>query len=79
MAMSPLRFVETTALHLGYYELGEGPAVVLLQGFPYDIHAYSSVAPALAVEGYRVVVPYMRGFGATQYRTHHVVRSGEQP
>jgi pimeloyl-ACP methyl ester carboxylesterase len=62
--MSPLRFVETTALHLGYYELGEGPAVVLLHGFPYDIHAYSSVASALVAEGYRDVVSYMRGSGA---------------
>ena len=45
----------------------DGPAVVLLHGFPYDIHAYAEVAPRLAAQGCRVIVPYLRGFGPTRF------------
>jgi pimeloyl-ACP methyl ester carboxylesterase len=78
MPMAPIRYVDTDALRVGYYEVGEGPAVVLLHGFPYDIHAYGAVAPALAAAGCRVIIPYLRGYGATRYLTPQTVRSGEQ-
>ena len=73
-----LQFVTTDILHIGYYELGRGPVVVLLHGFPYDVHAYIEVAPIVAAAGHRVIVPYLRGFGATTYRDRSTLRSAEQ-
>src|ERR1700758_1087587 len=60
-AMGPVRHAETSVLSVGYCDLGTGPAVVLLHGFPYDVHAYADVAPMLAEAGLRVIVPYLRG------------------
>jgi pimeloyl-ACP methyl ester carboxylesterase len=76
--MAPIRYVDTDSLRIGYYEVGRGPAVVLLHGFPYDIHAYAEVAQLLAAAGFRAIVPYLRGCGATRYRTSATVRSAEQ-
>ena len=73
-----LQFATTDILHIGYYELGRGPVVVLLHGFPYDVHAYIEVAPIVAAAGHRVIVPYLRGFGATTYRDRSTLRSAEQ-
>ena len=56
----------------------DGPAVLLLHGWPYDIHAYAEVAPLLAEAGYRVIVPYLRGFGTTRFRSDDAVRNGQQ-
>ena len=56
----------------------DGPVAILLHGFPYDIHTYVDVAPQLAAQGCRVIVPYLRGFGATRFRDPATLRSGEQ-
>ena len=59
-------------------DLSTGPPSILLHGFPYDIHSYVDVAPLLAAQGCRVIVPYLRGFGATRFREAATSRSGEQ-
>jgi pimeloyl-ACP methyl ester carboxylesterase len=78
--MEPLRHVDAGPLNIGYYETGpaDGPAAILLHGFPYDIHCYVDVAAQLAARGCRVIVPYLRGFGATRFRDSATLRSGEQ-
>ena len=53
-------------------------AVILLHGWPYDIHSYADVAPLLAAAGYRVIVPYLRGFGATRFLSDETLRNGQQ-
>jgi pimeloyl-ACP methyl ester carboxylesterase len=67
-------------LNVGYVEVGpsSGPAVLLLHGWPYDIHSYIEVAPLLASAGYRVVVPYLRGYGATLFLSEQTARNGQQ-
>lgn len=74
----PVRTLATSVLSIGYHDIGQGPAVVLLHGFPYDIHAYAEAAPILADKGFRVVVPYLRGYGTTRFRDHATPRSAEQ-
>jgi pimeloyl-ACP methyl ester carboxylesterase len=78
--MEPLRHVDAGVLNIAYYEAGpaDGPVVMLLHGFPYDIHAYVDVAPLLAAKGCRTVVPYLRGYGPTRFRDPAAPRSGEQ-
>jgi pimeloyl-ACP methyl ester carboxylesterase len=78
--LEPLRHVEAGVLDVAYCEAGpaDGPAVVLLHGFPYDIHSYVDVAPQLAAEGCRVIVPYLRGYGPTRFLDPATARSGEQ-
>jgi pimeloyl-ACP methyl ester carboxylesterase len=78
--MTPLRTVQAGVLDVAYAELGpaSGPPVLLMHGFPYDIHAYAEVAPLLAAQGCRVIVPYLRGFGATRFLSGATPRSGEQ-
>ncbi len=78
--LEPLRMIDAGVLTIAYYEAGpvDGPAVVLLHGFPYDIHSYVDVAPQLAAEGCRVIVPYLRGYGPTRFREAGTPRSGEQ-
>jgi pimeloyl-ACP methyl ester carboxylesterase len=78
--MEPLQHVDAGVLTIAYYEEGppDGPVAVLLHGFPYDIHTYVDVAPRLAAQGCRVIVPYLRGFGATRFRDPATPRSGEQ-
>jgi pimeloyl-ACP methyl ester carboxylesterase len=78
--LEPLRSVDAGVLNIAYYEDGpaEGPPVVLLHGFPYDIHSYVDVAPMLAVKGCRVIAPYLRGYGATRFLEQATPRSGEQ-
>jgi hypothetical protein len=63
--------LDAGVLNVGYVELGpaDGPAVILLHGSPYDIHCYVDVAPLLASTGYRVIVPYLRGYGTTHFRS----------
>jgi pimeloyl-ACP methyl ester carboxylesterase len=79
-AMEPLRTIEAGVLEVAYFEAGpaEGPPVLLMHGFPYDIHAYAEVAPMLAERGCRVIVPYLRGYGATRFLQAATPRSGEQ-
>ena len=72
--------IDAGLLNVGYVEAGpaDGPAVVLLHGWPYDIHSYADVAPLLAAAGYRVAVPYLRGFGTTRFLSDGTFRNGEQ-
>jgi pimeloyl-ACP methyl ester carboxylesterase len=78
--LEPLRHVEAGVLDIAYHEAGpaQGPAVVLLHGFPYDVHSYAEVAPMLAAQGCRVIVPYLRGYGPTRFLDAATPRSGEQ-
>jgi pimeloyl-ACP methyl ester carboxylesterase len=78
--LEPLRHVDAGVLSIAYYKTGpeDGPAVMLLHGFPYDVHSYVDVAPILAGEGCRVIVPYLRGYGPTRFRDRATPRSGEQ-
>ena len=78
--MEPLRHIEAGVLDIAYFEAGppEGPPVLLMHGFPYDIHTYAEVAPMLAAEGCRVIVPYLRGYGETRFLNDATPRSGEQ-
>jgi pimeloyl-ACP methyl ester carboxylesterase len=78
--LEPLHHVDAGVLTIAYYEAGPigGPAVMLLHGFPYDIHSYVDVAPILAAQGCRVIVPYLRGYGPTRFRDAATSRSGEQ-
>jgi pimeloyl-ACP methyl ester carboxylesterase len=78
--MQPLHSIDAGVLSVAWHECGppEGAPVFLMHGFPYDIHAYAQVAPLLAQAGCRVVVPYLRGFGATRFLRASTPRSGEQ-
>jgi pimeloyl-ACP methyl ester carboxylesterase len=78
--LEPLRHVDAGVLNVAYYEAGpdDGPVVVLLHGFPSDIHSYVDVAPLLAAQGCRVIVPYLRGYGPTRFLDGSTMRSGEQ-
>jgi pimeloyl-ACP methyl ester carboxylesterase len=78
--LEPLRHVDAGVLNIAYYEAGpaDGPVVMLMHGFPYDIHSFADVAPQLAAQGCRVIVPYLRGYGATRFRDTSTPRSGEQ-
>ena len=75
-----LRQIDAGLLNVGYAEAGpaDGPAVILLHGWPYDIHSYVDVAPMLASAGYRVIVPYLRGYGTTRFLSNETVRNGQQ-
>ncbi|WP_426570156.1 alpha/beta fold hydrolase [Streptomyces canus] len=78
--LAPLRRVRTDVLEVAYYETGsaQDDTVLLLHGFPYDIHSYVDVAPLLADSGFRVVVPYLRGHGPTTFLSGSTPRSGQQ-
>jgi pimeloyl-ACP methyl ester carboxylesterase len=79
-SFAPLRQIDAGVLNVGYAEAGpgDGPPVILLHGWPYDIHSYVDVTPLLAQAGYRVIVPYLRGYGATRFLSDDTVRNGEQ-
>jgi pimeloyl-ACP methyl ester carboxylesterase len=79
-SLGPLRQVDAGLLNVGYADIGlaDGRAAVLLHGWPYDIHSYVDVVPLLASAGYRVVVPYLRGFGTTRFLSDETFRNGEQ-
>ncbi|HJX20565.1 MAG TPA: alpha/beta hydrolase, partial [Steroidobacteraceae bacterium] len=76
----PLKQIEAGVLNVGYAEVGPagGKPVVLLHGWPYDIHSFVEVAPLLAAKGYRVVVPYLRGYGTTRFQSGDTFRNGQQ-
>jgi pimeloyl-ACP methyl ester carboxylesterase len=75
-----LKQIDAGVLNVGYAETGpaEGPVVILLHGWPYDIHSFIDVAPLLASAGYRVIVPYLRGYGTTRFLSDETFRSGQQ-
>jgi pimeloyl-ACP methyl ester carboxylesterase len=79
-SFAPLKQIDAGALTVGYAEDGppDGTPVILLHGWPYDIHSYVDVAPLLAARGYRVLVPYLRGYGSTQFLSADTVRNGQQ-
>jgi pimeloyl-ACP methyl ester carboxylesterase len=75
-----LNHIEAGVLDVGYVDAGPtgGPAILLLHGWPYDIHSYVDVVPRLTAEGYRVLVPYLRGYGTTRFLSDETFRNGEQ-
>jgi len=75
-----LKLIDAGVLKVGYAELGPagGTPVLLFHGWPYDIHTYVDAAPALARAGYRVIVPYARGYGTTRFLSNDAVRNGQQ-
>jgi pimeloyl-ACP methyl ester carboxylesterase len=79
-SFASLKQIDAGLLNVGYAEAGppNGPAVILLHGWPYDIHSYVDVAPLLASAGYRVIVPYLRGYGTTRFLASGTVRNGQQ-
>ena len=76
----PLKQIDAGLLNVGYAEAGpaNGPAVILLHGWPYDIHSFVDVAPLLAQTGNRVIVPYLRGYGTTRFLSSETFRNGQQ-
>src|SRR5205085_3365329 len=76
---APLKQIDAGLLNVGYAEAGaaSGTPVILLHGWPYDIHAFVDVAPLLAAAGYRVIVPYLRGYGSTRFLSGDTMRSGQ--
>src|SRR3954468_5374459 len=79
-SFGPLKQVDAGALRVGYAEVGpvSGQPVLLLHGWPYDIHTYVDVAPILAAQGYRVIVPFVRGYGTTRFISDSAPRNGQQ-
>jgi pimeloyl-ACP methyl ester carboxylesterase len=79
-SFGPLKQIDAGVLNVGYAEAGpaNGPVVILLHGWPYDIHSYVDVAPLLAAKGYRVIVPYLRGYGTTRFLSDKTFRNGQQ-
>jgi pimeloyl-ACP methyl ester carboxylesterase len=75
-----LKQVDAGVLNIGYVEMGpkDGAAVLLLHGWPYDIHAFAEVAPRLAAAGHRVVIPHLRGHGSTRFLSADTLRNGQQ-
>jgi pimeloyl-ACP methyl ester carboxylesterase len=75
-----LKQIDASVLNVGYAEAGpaDRPVVILLHGWPYDIHSYVDVAPLLAKVGYRVIVPYLRGYGSTRFLSSETLRNGQQ-
>lgn len=80
LATMPTRQVEAGVLDVGYHQAGpeNGHPIILLHGFPYDIHSYVDVAPRLAKQGYRVIVPHLRGHGSTRFLDDATPRAGQQ-
>jgi pimeloyl-ACP methyl ester carboxylesterase len=79
-SFGPLKQIQAGLLNVGYAEAGpaDGPPVILLHGWPYDIYSYVDVLPLLAAAGYRVIVPYVRGCGTTRFLSNATMRNGQQ-
>src|SRR5499427_8265061 len=73
----PLKQIDAGLLNVSYAEAGpaDGPVVILLHGWPYDIYSYVDVAPLLASAGYRVIIPYLRGYGTTRFLSEQTMRN----
>jgi pimeloyl-ACP methyl ester carboxylesterase len=78
-SFAALKQIDAGVLNVGYAEAGpsNGPVVLLLHGWPYDIYSFVDVAPLLAQAGYRVIIPYLRGYGTTRFLSAETVRNGE--
>ncbi|GAA4919323.1 alpha/beta hydrolase [Mucilaginibacter defluvii] len=79
-AFATIKQIKAGVLNIGYAEVGpvNGKPVILLHGWPYDINSYAEVAPLLAAKGYRVIVPYLRGYGSTRFLSDKTPRNGQQ-
>jgi pimeloyl-ACP methyl ester carboxylesterase len=79
-SFSRLKQIDAGVLNVGYAEEGQVDAspVILLHGWPYDVYSYVDVAPRLASAGYRVIIPYLRGFGSTRFISDKTLRNGQQ-
>jgi pimeloyl-ACP methyl ester carboxylesterase len=79
-AFGPIRHIDAGVLNVGHVDAGplDGPAVLLLHGWPYDIHSFAEVTPLLTAAGYRVIVPHLRGFGTTRFLSEETFRNGQQ-
>jgi pimeloyl-ACP methyl ester carboxylesterase len=79
-SLGPIKQIDAGVLNVGYAEAGpaDGYPVILLHGWPYDIYSFADVAPLLAGAGYRVIMPYLRGYGTTQFLSGDTVRNGQQ-
>lgn len=79
-SFNSLKQIDAGVLNVGYAEAGpaDGHPVILLHGWPYDIYSYVDVAPMLALKGYRVIVPYLRGYGTTRFLSNETFRNGQQ-
>src|ERR1700679_2173358 len=79
-SFGPLKQIDAGLLNMGYAEAGpaDGPAAILLHGWPYDIYSFVDVTPVLAAAGYHVIVPYLRGYGSTRFLSPSALRNGEQ-
>src|ERR1700681_3688377 len=75
-----LKQIDAGVLSVGYAEAGpaDGPAVILLHGWPYDIYSFVDVTPLLASAGYHVIVPYLRGYGSTSFLSGETMRNAQQ-
>src|SRR5215475_1945316 len=80
LELEVVRQIDAGVLNVAYVDAGptDGPAVLLLHGWPYDIHSYDAVVPLLTAAGYRAVVPYLRGYGTTRFLSEDTFRNGEQ-
>lgn len=78
--LARVKYAQTPVLSIGYEEHGEASEfpIILLHGFPYDIRSFDGVVPPLVEAGYRVLVPYLRGYGATRFLDPHAPRMAEQ-
>src|SRR5499433_2347994 len=78
-SFGPLKQIEAGVLNVGYAEVGpaDGPVVILMHGWPYDIYSFVDVAPLLASAGYRTIIPYLRGYGSTRFLSNETVRNGQ--
>src|SRR3977135_2744397 len=79
-SFGPLKQIDAGVLDVGYVKAGphNGQPVVLLHGWPYDIHSYADVTPALGAAGYPVLVPFLRGYGTTRFLSSDTVRNAQQ-
>jgi pimeloyl-ACP methyl ester carboxylesterase len=79
-SFGPIKQIDAGLLNMGYAEDGpaSGPVVILLHGWPYDIYSFADVAPLLAAKGYRVIIPYLRGYGTTLFLSGETIRNGQQ-
>jgi pimeloyl-ACP methyl ester carboxylesterase len=79
-SFAEIKQIDAGVLNVGYAEVGpgNGPVVILLHGWPYDIHSFANVAPQLSSAGYRVIVPYLRGYGTTRFLSRDTIRNGQQ-
>jgi pimeloyl-ACP methyl ester carboxylesterase len=77
---APLNQIDAGDLNIGYVDMGrrDGPPVVLLHGWPYDIHSFIDVAPLLVAKGFRVIIPHLRGYGSTHFLSDKTIRNGQQ-